>query len=172
MRLPEWLRRLVNPDRYDPDELMPGEYRNLPGEPTAHPITDRGRFLSDAVADARARGGQGRWLAARLSDGKTDGVIYDSRDDAIRHQLHETQCAYLVVPPGPMPPAEATAWLSLQERLYDAGMRMTDPDLANGRMLVGGPAGAAALNRAARRATARGRAPVPSQHHHRRRAPR
>lgn len=147
----------------------------LPGEGTAHPITDRGRRLSEAVETARQRGGVGRFIAARLSDGRTDGQIYDTRDDAVRHQLHATQCAYLVVPPGPMPPAEATAWLRLHERLYDAGVDLQDPDAANGRTLARmarqTPAVAAGLglgaptNRAARRATAGGIHRVPRRGH-------
>lgn len=146
-----------------------------PGEGTAHKITDRGRRLSEAVEYARARGGAGRFIAARLSDGRTDGAIYDTRDDAVRHQLHATQCAYLVVPPAPMPPAEATAWLDLHERLYDKGIDLQDPDAANGRALMRmaheTPAVAAGLglgaptNRASRRGHRGGIHRVPARRH-------
>lgn len=93
-----------------------------------HHVTDEGRRLSDAVTAARLLGGEGRWIAARLSDGGTDGAVYDTRADAVRHQLHETLCAYVKIPPGPMPPAEATAFLALNRRIYDAGYRLSDPD--------------------------------------------
>lgn len=95
---------------------------------SAFPVTDRGRRLSEHVAAARAIGGQGRWIAARLSDGGTDGTVYDSKSDAVKHQVHETQCAYIVVPPAAMPPHEATAYLELHERMYASGYRLQDPD--------------------------------------------
>jgi hypothetical protein len=97
-------------------------------EPGRYAVTDRGRRLAEHVRAAQAIGGQGRWVAARLSDGATDGTVYDTKADAVKHQLHETQCAYLVVPPTQVPPAEATAWLELHERMYAAGYRLQDPD--------------------------------------------
>jgi hypothetical protein len=54
-------------------------------------------------------------------------VIYDSRQDAIRHQIHETQCMYLRVIPTLMTAAEATALVVLHRKAYAAGMRMIDP---------------------------------------------
>lgn len=99
-------------------------------DPGRYAVTERGRRLHEHVLMAQALGGRGRWIAARLSDGSTDGHIYDTKADAVRHQLHETQCAYLVVPQGPMPVAEATAWLELHENMYRAGYRLQDPDLS------------------------------------------
>lgn len=116
------------------------------------PITDAGRRLSDAVQLALAVGGRGRWVAGRLSDGGTDGNVYDTRADAIRHQLHEDQCAYVQIPPTGMPPAEATAYLEFQRRRVDAGMRMVDPE--QGVMPLLPTPGY--LNRAARRRNLRG----------------
>lgn len=121
---------------------------NMPGETQAFPITDEGRRLSDAVDLARLTGGAGRWIAARLSDGGTDGQVYDTRADAVRHQLHEEQCAYLLVPPAPMPPAEATAWLALHRRMYAAGYKLSDPAGGTAPLPL---AAYAPLGRAARR---------------------
>lgn len=119
------------------------------------PVTDAGRRLAEAHERARAAGGVGRFIAARLSDGRTDGAIYDTRDDAIRHQLDETQCAYIVVQPAAMPDEEATGLLDVNRRIYAAGMRTTDPDTVNGATI------AATLglspNRATRRAALRKR---------------
>lgn len=125
-------------------------------EPGRYAVTERGRRLAEHVRAARAIGGEGRWIAARLSDGATDGTVYDTKADAVRHQLHETQCAYMVVPPAPMPEAEATAWLELHDKMYAAGFRLSDPDQRQGiltRELMPG------LNRAARRRAARERHP-------------
>lgn len=94
-----------------------------------HPISEAGRHLSDAVREAHTRGGEGRWIAARLEDGRTDGVLYDTKADAVRLTGNRgDDHAYLRVPPGQMPPAEATGWLDLHRRMYAAGMDLRDPD--------------------------------------------
>jgi hypothetical protein len=96
------------------------------------------------------------WIAARLSDGGTDGQCYPDKDTAVRYQLHETQCAYLRVPPMDMPPGEAEGWLALNERAYDAGMRLSDPGTPQ-PMLGVRPDLTPPKNRAARRADQRGK---------------
>lgn len=92
---------------------------------------DRARRLSDAVTLAllgQGRGVVGKWLAARLSDGSTDGNVYDRKADAIRHQLHEQQCAYVCVPFDGMTERQADMYLRFTEGLYAAGHRLADPD--------------------------------------------
>ena len=71
-----------------------------------------------------------KYVAIRLSDGGSDGVLYDTRRDAIRHQLHEQQCAYFRIPPfGEMAkPHEMESYLTTVRSLYDAGRRLQDPD--------------------------------------------
>lgn len=73
-------------------------------------------------------GNIGRWMAVRLSDGGTDGVVYDYRREAIRHQLHETLCAYVKVHPAGMSPKEAEGILRFHRFAYDNGMKLTDPE--------------------------------------------
>lgn len=93
--------------------------------------TDRARRLSEAVTLAllgQGRGVVGKWLAARLSDGATDGSIYDRKSDAIRHQLHERQCAYVCIPPEGMTVRQADTYLRFTEGLYDSGYHLADPD--------------------------------------------
>lgn len=68
------------------------------------------------------------WVAIRLSDGGSDGVVYDRREDAVRHQLHEHQCAYFLLPVIPVTPFECEVFLKYNRQLYDAGLRMGDPD--------------------------------------------
>lgn len=70
----------------------------------------------------------GKWVAIRLSDGGSDGSLYDTRDDAIRHQLHEFQCCYVKIPPQGMPAKDALRYLQINRKLYDNGFRMTDPE--------------------------------------------
>jgi hypothetical protein len=89
---------------------------------------DAGRHCADAVNLALLLGGIDKWIAVRLSDGKTDGNIYDTKADAIRHQLHEFQCAYIKIPPGGMDAAAGARYLDVNRILYDKGMRIADPN--------------------------------------------
>lgn len=93
-------------------------------------VTDEGRRASDVVNGHLAADPQcsGRWVALRLSDGGSDGTVYDTRSDAIRHQLHESQCAYLKIPPTGMPPADASRLLLVWRMFVAGGFRLQDPD--------------------------------------------
>lgn len=83
--------------------------------------------MAEAHNTAVIAGGSGRWLAIHLSDGNSDGMIYDRRADAVRHQLHETQSAYIIVAPDFMQVAEAKSLLKTFRGAYDAGFRLEDP---------------------------------------------
>jgi hypothetical protein len=99
---------------------------NRPHERQDIEITDAGRRMSDAHEMARVAGGVGRYIAVRLDDGYCDHTVYDDRDDAIRAKgAFRELYAYVKVHPGPMPPAEATAWIALHRRAADAGMPLT-----------------------------------------------
>ena len=94
--------------------------------------SDAARHASDAVQLQLAVNGHhaiGKWVAIRLADGKSDGTLYDTKADAVRHQLHEFICAYVCIPPGGMPVPEAEVYLRAMRQLYDAGYRMADPDV-------------------------------------------
>ena len=73
-----------------------------------------------------------KWVAVRLRDGRSDGVLYDTKRDAVRHQSDEKLSAYVCIPPNGMTPCRAESFLSTMRRLYDAGWRLTDPDDRNG----------------------------------------
>lgn len=94
-------------------------------------FSDAARRCAESVnLHVQAIGDQayGRWVAVRLSDGGSDGVLYDHKQDAIDHQLHETMCAYVSIPPGGMTVEDAEAYLRLNRMLYDAGCRLADPE--------------------------------------------
>lgn len=75
----------------------------------------------------------GKWIACALSDGSSDGIAYDSKSDAIRHQHHNEQYyAYIQITPANMTHCSAEIFLGITRRLYDAGMRMADPDHPQG----------------------------------------
>jgi hypothetical protein len=68
-------------------------------------------------------GAVGRWVAIRLSDGGSDGVVYDRVEHAANAQLHYQQCMYVRIGPGGMPAREAEAALAYHRTVYDAGNR-------------------------------------------------
>jgi hypothetical protein len=90
--------------------------------------SDTAKRCSDAVNNAVHGGHVGKWLAIKLHDGSTDSVAYDRRADAIRHQLHETLCCYIKVPPGGMQPVEAERFMAFSRMVYNAGYRLADPE--------------------------------------------
>lgn len=69
----------------------------------------------------------GKWSAIRLADGSSDGVFYDTRADAIEHQLHESLCCYIKVPPTGITVEEASRFMAFNRLAYDNGFRLTDP---------------------------------------------
>lgn len=98
---------------------------------TDQQFSDRARRASGAVTLAmlaQGRGIVGRWMALRLSDGGSDGNVYDRKSDAIRHQLHPKQCAYVCLTPEGMSPRQAENYLRFIEGLYSAGADLDDPD--------------------------------------------
>jgi hypothetical protein len=100
---------------------------NLPLEPTAD--IDAGRRVNEAVTLHILTGSVGRWIAVKLIDGSSDGIAYDSRADAIRHQFHEQLCCYMVITPDGITPEDALRFIRLNRALYDAGYRLADPDM-------------------------------------------
>jgi hypothetical protein len=70
----------------------------------------------------------GKWIAVALQDGTSDGVLYDSKQDAILHQHHNEQWyAYIQITPANMTVCSAEIFLGVTRRLYDKGFRLTDP---------------------------------------------
>lgn len=90
---------------------------------------DAAKRASDAVGlhlIGKGKDAIGRYLAIRLSDGGSDNVLYDTRGDAMRHQLHENYCAYLRIPPTGTTPKKAFVFLAYMRQFYDNGGRFTD----------------------------------------------
>lgn len=73
-------------------------------------------------------GAIGKWIACALNDGRSDGVAYASRKEAILHQHHnEMYYTYLQITPANLTVCAAETMLSIARRMYDAGLRITDP---------------------------------------------
>jgi hypothetical protein len=81
------------------------------------------------------------WIAVSLADGSTDGTLYDTRQDAVRHQTHEQQCAYLNLGPvmGGMDINAAYAIIKFHRDAYEAGYTFIDPEHPTGGMDIGMP---------------------------------
>lgn len=98
--------------------------------------SDAAKRLADTWNLHRAAnpyGSLGKWFAAALADGHTDGVLYDSKRDAVVHQRHNEQYyTFVKIIPSTMSVCEAEVMLRIARALYDKGMRMADPDDKHG----------------------------------------
>ncbi len=79
--------------------------------------------------DTRTR--QSPYLAIRLMDGGSNSQLYDTKQAAVRDQVHETLCAYFcfrTAPNGFASAREAAVFLAWHRAAYDQGWRLPDPD--------------------------------------------
>lgn len=80
----------------------------------------------------------GSWrgvVACRLSDGTSDGVVYDSRADAVAHQHHnERWYAFIRLQPSTMSVCAAASVLRMQRQASRLGT--ADRDAPNGGLEV------------------------------------
>jgi hypothetical protein len=90
---------------------------------------DIGKRAHDTIALHVIGGNVGKWVALRLEDGSSDGIPYDTRREAIEHQLHEQLCCYVKVPPDGMPAEDALRFILINRSLYAQGYRLADPDM-------------------------------------------
>lgn len=103
--------------------------------------SDAAKRVSDTYRLHRLGAGHaaiGQFFAARLTDGTSDNVLYESKRAAVRHQHHnETYFAFICIGAHDMNPCEAEEFLALQRMLYDKRIRLTDPDhVKGGREIV------------------------------------
>lgn len=98
--------------------------------------SDRAKRCSDTHRLHRSALGTeaiGRYIAVRISDGQSDGTLYDTKRDAVRHQKHnERLYAYLCIGPDDLSVCEAEATLEAFEAIMAAGLNLTDPDHPHG----------------------------------------
>jgi hypothetical protein len=89
-------------------------------------LKEAGKRMADTLnlaIVAYNRAATGRWMAFRLADGTSDQVVYDSRDDAIAHQLHESLCWYEQLRPAGYSADECALTLAYARAMYAAGWR-------------------------------------------------
>jgi hypothetical protein len=70
------------------------------------------------------------YMAFKLADGSTDGVLYPTKAEAIRHQSNEYLCVYFSFRRcmAGINRKEAQLFLDMHRHIYDAGGRMTNPE--------------------------------------------
>lgn len=81
---------------------------------------DAGARAADAVnlhllADREAN--VGSWVAVRLSNGETDGVAYDTWQDAVSHQSDASWCCYLLINPDGITARNAATFIVINRQL-------------------------------------------------------
>lgn len=101
--------------------------------------SDAAKRLSDTYNLHRTAGDTlgitaiGKWFAAALQDGESDGVLYDTRRDCVLHQKHnEQRYTFIKIGPYSMNYCEAEVMLRVARKAYDAGMRLVDPEEKHG----------------------------------------
>lgn len=96
-------------------------------------VTDAAKRMSDIIngrlAFSQDWGIRSSWMAFRLSDGGSDNVVYDTRVDAISHQIHENLCAYFCFrnAMGGTTPRDCQIFLDVHRAAYDSNMRLSEP---------------------------------------------
>lgn len=88
---------------------------------------DDAKRAADAVNKAWSEGKCGQWIAIRMWDGSTDGIVYAEKASAIEHQLHESMCCYVRIPIGGITVDEMARFLTVNRVFYDKGFRISDP---------------------------------------------
>jgi hypothetical protein len=105
--------------------------RNEPPPALGPNTSDDAKRCADTHNMHASAGSVRKWVAIRLSDGGTDGVVYDHRRDAVKHQLSPEYCAYMQIINGPMTVRNAQDFLDFYRLAYDSGLRVTDPEDAH-----------------------------------------
>lgn len=76
------------------------------------------------------------FIAIKLADGSTDGVLYESKQAAVRHCGGNEQWfaffSFRSAPTGFASPKDAAIFLAYHRMAYDRGFRLPDPDDATG----------------------------------------
>lgn len=106
-------------------------------------LMDAGRRAADAINAYRAHRNwdelQRKWLAVKMSDGTTDGTLYDTRKDAVKFQRDERFCFYFSFQNayGGVSARDMALLILFNRKAYKAGMRLTDPEhMHGGRELI------------------------------------
>lgn len=102
-----------------------------PGCPRSH-HTSAAKRCSDAVnlhLSAIGFDAVKKWVAVKLSDGSSDGILYDSqRLAAIHHRNAGDRYCYIPVRPSGLSVCQAESVMATNRMFHNAGFRLGDPD--------------------------------------------
>lgn len=97
-------------------------------------LLDAGKRASDIlnvyIVHSRWDDIKTQFMAIRLSNGGSDGILYENKRDAIKHQIHEHQCAYVCFNElrGGASARDMAIYIKFNRDAYANGMRLTDPE--------------------------------------------
>ena len=102
---------------------------------------DAAKRIADQYALHRIGAGDaavGKWFAVALADGRSDGVLYDSRGDAVRHQRHnEVRYWFVPITIGTLSVCDAQIVLAHHRATARQSAALLDRDhAAGGRQLI------------------------------------
>lgn len=104
---------------------------------TIYGFGDAAQRISDTIRTAIVNGDRGRWIAFSLEDGRCSGPrdrpdTYPTKAEAIRAQGNsERNFGYIKIPWDDVTPRAAQVMLKIHRQLRDAGLMLTDPEVAN-----------------------------------------
>ena len=102
--------------------MTPPEPRNLRAPDAARRFADTIALHQLALTKDELL--RGRFVAIRLADGGSDGVVYDTRAEAIRAQQNSpSRCAYFQIPLERLSAATCDSILWYVRAVYDSGNR-------------------------------------------------
>jgi len=75
-----------------------------------------------------------KWMAFALEDGRSDGVLYDTKLDAIRHVSNENYFCFFCFRGalGGSNPKDCQLFLDINRHAYNHGNRLADPEHKTG----------------------------------------
>lgn len=90
-------------------------------------FSDAAKRISDVVTQAIADRQGNRWMAFALEDGASNGTVFDTKADAIRHHRNAArQYMYLKIPLDYLSPRAAEVFLKLHRQLKALGQHPDD----------------------------------------------
>ena len=97
-------------------------------------ITDAAKRMSDMINGCITFYGaweiRNKWMAFALQDGRSDGVLYDTKQAAVKHVSNENYYAFFCFRGalGGSNPKDCQLFLDINRHAYEHGNRLADPD--------------------------------------------